>query len=76
MNSKCKGPWLHRFTMRRQWPDCVEETCDICKLQLFTKVRGGRINNYEYLSYRLRMSLQPFHPRFKKEYPSLTYASV
>lgn len=76
MNSECAGPWLHRFRIRRQWRDCVEEYCEICKMQLFTKVRNGRIDNYEYLSYRLRSSLQPHHPRFRKEYPSLTYASL
>ncbi len=76
MRSECAGPWLHRWRIGRQWRDCVEETCDICHEQIFTKVRDGRINNYEYISTHLRSSLQPSHPRFAKEYPSSTYASL
>ncbi len=66
--SRCTGPWLHRFVLRRSFKDCQEEICQICKLRIFTKVREGRIDNFRYLSLHLRSALQRYHPRFKKEY--------
>ncbi len=66
--SECKGPWMHRFRILRQWPETVEEVCDICHKRMFFKIRGGRVDNYHYLSFHLRSALQRWHRRFNKEY--------
>ena len=66
--SVCKGPWLHRFVLRRQREDWSEEVCAICHLRKFFKVRNGRVDNYKYLKTHLRQALQPWHNRFVKEY--------
>lgn len=68
--SECKGPWLHRFRLHRTWSDCQEEVCEICHVRVFFKIRGGRVDNYQYLAWHLRSALQRHHARFKKEYPS------
>lgn len=70
--SICKGPWLHRFFIRRQSTTEVEEVCAICHARKFFKVRDGRPNNYEYLAYHLRSALQFHHKRFLKEYAKQT----
>lgn len=67
-DSECAGPWLHRWALRRSWPDVQEEVCLICHAQLFTKVRGGRVDNYRYLRTHMRSALQTNQPRFGKEY--------
>ncbi len=67
-DSRCKGPWLHRFKLRRSHPAAQEEVCDICHLRMFFMIRNGRVNNYSYLSWHLRSALQPWQARFKKEY--------
>lgn len=66
--SQCLGSWLHRFTIKRQWMDGVEEVCEICGEQVFFKVVNGKTDNYEYMSYHARQFLMPQHPYFKHEY--------
>ena len=69
IKSKCKGPWLHRWKLLRATDQWQEEVCEICHDRLFTPSRQGRIDNHKYLQTHLRSALQPYMPRFSKEYP-------
>jgi len=66
--SKCKGHWLHRYQLARQFSEGSEEVCEICHDKRFFKVRNGKVNNREYLDYHLRSALPKYHNYFKKEY--------
>lgn len=66
--SKCFGGWLHDFEIKKQKEECVREVCSRCHKTVFFKIRGGRVNNYNYLNHHLRSALQKYHPRFNKEY--------
>lgn len=65
--SLCAGSYLHRYQIKRTYPDVVEEVCEICKdIQYFKENTPNR----EYLDYHIRESLQPnrliFHHEYKK----------
>jgi len=66
--SKCRGGWLHRFNIQRQWEDCVEEVCEICGKSVFFKVINGHADNSQYISYHARQCLPKQHPLFSHEY--------
>lgn len=67
--SQCRGSWLHNFLIIKEYQDCVKEACEKCHKVIYFKIRNGTVNNYEYLNHHLRSVLQPYHSRFKKEYP-------
>lgn len=69
-NSKCKGSWLHRFVIGRQWNNGIEEICQICGKRKVFKEYDGRINNNEYISFHIRQMLIPQHRLFQHEYGS------
>ena len=67
-SAECAGGWYHRYELKRAFPDCQEEVCAICKKRIFIRIRNGKVDNYKYVTQHLRQALQPWHPRFKKEY--------
>lgn len=67
-NSACKRGYLHRFSIKEEYPQGVKEVCEICKLGKFFKVIDGKVSNAEYMSYHLRQALPPFHPNYYLEY--------
>lgn len=68
--SECIGTWLHRYQIMRMWNEGAEEVCLICKKRIFTPVRDGAVDNYEYLEHHKREVLFPGHPYFQHEYPN------
>jgi hypothetical protein len=70
---KCLGSWLHRYQIKRQYADCVEEICDICKDRKLFRIIQGKVNNYEYLKHHQRQVLLPQHPLYDHEYKNSKY---
>lgn len=68
--SRCRGNWLHRFQLTRQFDFGVEERCLICGETVRFKVIDGRINNTDYISYHARNALPKQHNLFYHEYPA------
>jgi len=68
-NSRCKGIWLHRMSISRQWPDAVEERCEICGKAKVFKVFDGKADNLEYIAWHIRLALPRNHKLFSHEYP-------
>lgn len=66
--SKCKGIWLHRFTIQSQYSQGIVEQCQICGIRVFFPIQNGATENNLYLSYHLRQLLVPQHPLFAHEY--------
>lgn len=67
-NSICLNGYLHRYGIQHEWPDCVEEICDICGDRQFFRIVDGKIDTNEYISYHARQALPPFHPLYIHEY--------
>lgn len=64
--SKCKnGLWLHDWLILRQLPTGLEEYCYKC---LKTRFFPNNCPNEEYLSYHIRMALQPNLIEYYVEY--------
>ena len=68
-NSECKHSWLHRYKIFKEFPQGVQEKCEICGDKVFFRVVNGRINNARYLSYHLRQTIPPIHRLFSHEFP-------
>jgi hypothetical protein len=65
-NSDCAVPgFLHDYRIVRTYPNGVLEVCRRCKRAQYFK---NDTPNHVYLSYHLRAILQPYQPRYKKEY--------
>lgn len=64
-NSDCICGLLHNYEIIKEYPTGVLERCDRCFDEQFFP---HNINNETYLSYHLRMFLQPNNPRYKYEY--------
>lgn len=64
-NSECVAGWMHDYEIIKEYKSGVLERCEKCKDQQFF---NHSINNAIYLSYHLRMFLQPNNPRYQKEY--------
>ncbi len=62
-NSKCLSGYLHDFELKDIHRDGAVEICNRCHEKRFFKD-----HNRTYLSYHLRLAIQPSHPRFTKEY--------
>lgn len=66
MNSECLIPgYLHDYRITKQLPGGVIEHCRRCRDKKYFR---NNTPNRIYLSFHLRQSLQPWQPRFKKEY--------
>ncbi len=65
--SQCLNQYLHRFSIKAEYPQGVKEVCEICGLSKFFRIIEGKVNNYEYMSYHVRQALPPFHPYFNHE---------
>lgn len=65
-NSECRKPgWLHDFQITEEVEYGLIERCSRCGLgKLFRFDMPDRL----YLSYHLRSALQPWQPRYDKEY--------
>lgn len=58
--------WLHDWLVLREFPEGLEEYCCRCgKVRLFTHKESSDI----FLSYHLRMSLNPRMIEYYIEYP-------
>lgn len=68
--SRCVGSWLHRFSIKNEWIDCVQEVCEICGTSAFFKIVDGKIDNLDYIKHHMRQILVPQHPLFSHEYPN------
>lgn len=70
--SRCFGTWLHKYEIRKEWPDCVLEICERCHHAMYFKIdhRGIANNktNLHYIKYHIRLLLPKNHPLFKHEY--------
>ena len=64
-NSDCVAGWLHNYEIVKEFSSGVLERCNKCKTQKFFYTNTP---NHIYLSYHLRMFLQPNNPRYNKEY--------
>lgn len=69
LKSDCGNGWLHRFKLQQQWPDCVQEVCEICGQEEFFQVFDGRIDTLNYGDLHMRQWLMPQHPLYQREYP-------
>jgi len=68
-NSKCVNSYLHRFSIKEEYPEGVKEVCEICGMSKFFRLIEGKLNNQEYMSYHIRQALPQFHPLYQREYP-------
>jgi len=68
--SKCKSSWLHRFKIIAQYPEGVQERCEICHKKVFLRVINGKSNNTRYIASHMRQVLVPQHRLFIHEYPN------
>jgi hypothetical protein len=64
-NSECIGGHMHRWVIVKEWPQGVEEVCDVCRKTMFAHFK---IPNHIYLASHLRSILKPSDSRFKYEY--------
>lgn len=68
--SECRNGWLHRFNIVAEYPEGVQERCEICGKKVFFRVINGKSNNTDYISYHMRQCLVPQHRAWKREYPN------
>lgn len=66
--SRCRGSWLHRFSIVNQFPNAVQEVCAICGKSVIFKIYDGRVDNLNYIKYHMRQVLLPGHNLFRHEY--------
>ena len=64
-NSECLPGYLHDFQIVDIYPTGSNEICTRCHLKKFFKE-----HNRTYLSWHLRLALQPSHNLFAHEYAS------
>ena len=64
-NSYCLPGYLHDFQIAKIYPNGTVEICNRCHKKMFFKD-----HNRIYLSYHLRLALQPSHKLFTHEYAS------
>lgn len=69
-NSQCRNSRLHRFEIVAEFPEGIQERCEICHKKVFFRVIDGKSNNRNYISYHMRDCLPPIHRLFKREYPN------
>lgn len=67
-SSKCRGSWLHRFTIIGQYDQGIQERCGICGKKEFFRVAGGKIDNRKYLAFHMRQALPKVHRLYQHEY--------
>lgn len=67
-NSQCFNSYLHRFSVKEEYPQGVMEECEICRMRKFFKIIDGKLNNIDYMSYHIRQALPQFHERYDHEY--------
>lgn len=70
LKSECIGGYLHRFNLKQQWFDCVQEVCEICGQEEYFQIVDGRIDTLNYGDYHMRQWLVPQHPLYQNEYPN------
>lgn len=66
--SFCKGTYLHKYEIIRQYQQGILEMCDRCGKEVFFRVIDGNIDNNNYLNYHMRQVLPKNHPLFPHEY--------
>ncbi len=66
-NSECKNGYLHDYLSVREYPKGVLERCTRCGKQMFFP---HQVPNHVYISHHIKSALQPYDPRFKREYPN------
>ena len=67
-NSQCRNSYLHRFSIKNEYPEGVMEVCEICGMSKFFRIIDGKVNNFGYMSWHQRQGLNPIHPFFNREY--------
>jgi len=67
-NSECIGNWLHDYRIVKEWSNGIEERCARCA---DCKFFPYNVPNDVYLSYHIRLALQPSDPYFAHEYPEV-----
>lgn len=53
----CKGSYLHRFRIIKEFPEGVLENCEICHKSKFFKIAGGQVEGNAYMAWHLRLAL-------------------
>jgi len=66
--SQCLNQYLHRFSIKEEYPQGVKEVCEICGMSKFFRILEDKVNNQEYMSYHVRQALPPFHPYYEREH--------
>lgn len=67
-NSYCKNSYLHRFSIKEEYPEGVKEVCEICGMSKFFRIIEGKLSNAEYMSYHLKQALPNFHPMYERQH--------
>lgn len=73
MYSLCYNDYLHRFSIKAEYPEGVLEVCEICGLDKFFRIIDGKVDNTEYMAWHARQALFPLHPYYyhEREYSPL-----
>lgn len=66
--SLCMNQYLHRFSIKEQYPEGVVEVCEICHMKKVFRILDNKVNNYHYMKFHMRQALQPNHPYYSHEY--------
>ena len=66
-HSLCRGQYLHRFSVKEEYPEGVKEVCEICGLSKFFRIIDGKVNNYDYMGWHYRQAIPPMHPYYYHE---------
>ena len=74
LKSECLGGYLHKFELKQQWAECIQEVCERCGQEEYFQIVDGRIDNLTYIDYHMRQVLVPQHPLFFHEYQYDPYA--
>lgn len=70
LKSECGNGWLHRFNIKDQGFDYVQEICEICGQDEYFQIYNGRIDTINYGDLHMRQWLVPQHPLYYHEYPN------
>ncbi len=75
-NSQCLNSYLHRFEVKREYPQGVLEVCEICHKRMFFKIIDDKVDNQNYMSYHIHNALPPFHPMYERDNADPLDASI
>lgn len=67
-NSECIGRYLHRFSVKEEYPQGVLEVCELCGKSAFFRIIDGKVNNAHYMSYHIRQALPSWDEYYYHEY--------